>query len=88
MTGIQGIRLQMSNVPAKATESQIRQALGPLGRVTTVRLSGSTCLVEIESAVVREAIDSSGLGEIRLGDMRQIDSSGLGELNNAILRLA
>jgi hypothetical protein len=77
----------MNNVPARATETQIRQALGPLGRVISVRKSASTCIVEIQSAIVREVIDSSGIGEIRLGDMHLIDSSGIGELSNATLRL-
>ncbi|MBN1484570.1 MAG: hypothetical protein JXA37_07595 [Chloroflexia bacterium] len=82
------LKLQVSNLPAKATESQVRQALGPLGRVTSVKLSGSGGLVEIESAPSWAAIDSSGLGEIRLNDVRQIDSSGLGELGNALIRPA
>lgn len=82
------VRLQLSNLPAKATGDQIRQAFGPLGRVVSVQVSGHSGLVEMEGTVVREAIDSSGLGEIRLGDLRQIDSSGLGELSDAVVRLA
>lgn len=82
------VRLQLSNLPARTSEAQIQQAFGPLGHVLSVRLSGGTCLVEIESATVVEAIDSAGLGEIRLGDIRQVDSAGIGELRNATVRLA
>jgi hypothetical protein len=80
------VRLQLSNVPARATENQIRSALSLLGRVISVRKSSSGYAIEIDSATVLEAIDSSGIGEIRLGEMRQIDSSGIGELSGIILR--
>jgi L-ascorbate metabolism protein UlaG (beta-lactamase superfamily) len=82
------VRLELNNVPARTTEAQIRQALSPLGRVIAVRKSGSAYVVEMDGTTVLEAIDSSGIGEIRLGDMRQIDSSGIGELSGAILRRA
>jgi hypothetical protein len=42
----------------------------------------------MEGAVVQRAIDSSGIGEIRLGDLLKIDSSGIGELEQAIVSLA
>jgi len=82
------VKLELKNLPAKATETQLRKVLSPLGQVLGVSISGSTGLVEMEGTTAREAIDSSGLGEIRLADLRQIDSSGLGELSNVTVRLA
>jgi hypothetical protein len=81
------VRLNVKNLPARVTEAQIRTALGPLGKVLSVRLSGSSCVVEIESATVQKLIDSSGIGEIRLADAL-IDSSGIGELSAAKISLA
>jgi hypothetical protein len=56
--------------------------------VTSVRKARTGWTVEIDSATVQEAIDSSGIGEIRLGDLRAIDSSGIGELTSVSVRLA
>jgi hypothetical protein len=75
-------------VPSSATESQLSQALKPLGRVISVRKARTGWVAEIDSAPVQEAIDSSGIGEIRLGDLRAIDSSGIGELTSVTVRLA
>jgi hypothetical protein len=74
------VRLELKNLPSRVTETQIRQVLSPLGRVSSVRLSGSSCLVEIQSATGITAIDSSGIGERNLSDIVKIDSSGIGEL--------
>ena len=77
------MKFQLTNLPTRTNESQIRTALSPLGRVQSVSLSGSTCTVEMDSPTTVRAIDSSGIGEIRLGDLAQIDSSGIGELTAA-----
>ena len=82
------VQIKVENLPARVSETQIREVFGQLGRVTSIQLSGNYCLVEMEGTAVREAIDSSGIGEIRLGDMLKIDSSGLGELESARVSLA
>jgi hypothetical protein len=82
------VRLKVEKLSPGATETQVRKALGQLGRVISVQLSGSSCLVEIESATVQKAIDSSGIGEIPLTDLVKVDSSGIGELRGATVRLA
>jgi hypothetical protein len=75
------VQLQLNNLLSRVTETQIRQVLSPLGKVSSLRLSGTSCLVDIESATVVQAIDSSGIGERKLSDIVKIDSSGIGELN-------
>jgi len=77
------MQFQLTNLPARTSEAQIRTTLSPLGRVQSISLSGRTCVVEMDSPTTLRAIDSSGIGEIRLGDLAQIDSSGIGELTAA-----
>jgi hypothetical protein len=82
------VQLALGNVPSGATEGQLQQVLKPLGRVISVRKARGGWMAEIDSATIQAAIDSSGIGEIRLGDLRAIDSSGIGELTNVTVRLA
>ena len=81
------VRLELRNLPSRLTETQIRQVLSQLGRVSSVRLSGSSCFVEIQNSTGIAAIDSSGIGERKLSDIVKIDSSGIGELEAVTVRV-
>jgi hypothetical protein len=82
------MQLKIASLPAGVTEAQIRQVFGKMGQVVSVKLSRDFGFVEMISPTVRQALDSTGIGEIRLGDVVKVDSSGLGELANVRISLA
>jgi hypothetical protein len=82
------VRLEVSSLPSRVTTAQVEKAFSALGRVYSVKLSGDSCTIEMEGAAIQRAIDSSGIGEITLGDLLKIDSSGIGELEKVTISLA
>ena len=78
---------KITNLPAGVTANRIKELLSGNCRVISVKMSKSSCVVQLESAAQFAKLQRSTSGAMGFNSFVSMDSSGLGELKASVIKL-